>query len=421
MAISIEWGTRIINVPRNDMTLIQSSPTEIRELNINTFRLALKSLEDDIEGMMFPDTHSHNAEVIVGGVTLAMVIEIINDYTITFEDGQYAVNLVGANSNIGDRVNVNQVSVRSANSAGMTSSPAIEYGSFNGGVTVDLLLNTVGTAYPMGTPLQPVGNLADALLIARTRGFNTIYVIGNATIDSGGDYSEMSFIGQSWGQSTLIISEASNVEGCHFKHATVQGILDGNSTLEDCRIGDLQYVSGYVEDCLLTAGTILLNGNARFLNCSGGIYEEDDLPTIDIGGSGATLAIRNYNGDVKLINKTSEEEVSIDLNSGRVVLDSTISSGVITIRGIGSLLDYSTGDAIINTNELISNESITEATWDIPITSHLISGSTGKALSSAGSAGDPWSTPMSSYTDVTTFGGFVSKKLLTLAKFLGLK
>jgi hypothetical protein len=52
-------------------------------------------------------------------VVLAMVIEIINGYTVTFEDGQYAVNLVGANSNVGDKVNLNDVSVRSANSAGL--------------------------------------------------------------------------------------------------------------------------------------------------------------------------------------------------------------------------------------------------------------------------------------------------------------
>lgn len=119
MAISIDWGNRVIYVPKDFMTLIQSTPTEIRELNLNTFRLALKDLEDSEEGMCFPDTHRHNTEVTVAGMTLARVIEIINDYTVTFEDGQYAVNLPGANSNVGDVVNVNQVSVRTFNSAGL--------------------------------------------------------------------------------------------------------------------------------------------------------------------------------------------------------------------------------------------------------------------------------------------------------------
>lgn len=124
MAITITWATKIINVPRLDMTLIQGSP-EIRELDINTFRLTLKDLEDDEAGMPFLHTHEHNTEVVIGGVTLARVIRIVNGYTVTFEDGQYAVNLVGANSNISDVTNVNQVSIRARNSAGLTTPGAL--------------------------------------------------------------------------------------------------------------------------------------------------------------------------------------------------------------------------------------------------------------------------------------------------------
>ena len=120
MAITINWATKVISVPKAVMTLVSSSPFEIRQLNIDTFRLALKDLEDDVEGQPWPTTHNHNTAVTVGGVTLARVVEMINGYTITFEDGNYAVNLVGANSNIGDVVNLNSVSVRAANSAGLT-------------------------------------------------------------------------------------------------------------------------------------------------------------------------------------------------------------------------------------------------------------------------------------------------------------
>lgn len=119
MSTTIDWGTSIISIPRADMTLIQSVPTEIRELNLDALRLDLKDLEDDAAGIVYLRTHKHNTTVTISGVILARVIEIINGYTITFEDGQYAVNLVGANSNISDVVNVNQVSVRSSNSAGL--------------------------------------------------------------------------------------------------------------------------------------------------------------------------------------------------------------------------------------------------------------------------------------------------------------
>jgi hypothetical protein len=119
VSITIDWGTRVISIPKADMTLIQSSPFEIRQLDLDAFRLALKAMEESDEGMVFPDTHRHNTAVTLGGITIARVIEIINGYTVTFEDGQYAVNAVGANSNLADVLNLNQVSLRSFNSAGL--------------------------------------------------------------------------------------------------------------------------------------------------------------------------------------------------------------------------------------------------------------------------------------------------------------
>ncbi len=77
MAISIDWSTKVISVPKDYMTLVQSSPTEIRELSIDQFRLDLKDLEDNVDGIVNPDTHRHYPAITVGGVELAMVIEII--------------------------------------------------------------------------------------------------------------------------------------------------------------------------------------------------------------------------------------------------------------------------------------------------------------------------------------------------------
>ena len=122
----INWESKVINVPRGYMTLVQTTPSEIREMNINTFRLDLKALEYDEFGMVFDTTHSHNTTVTIGGVTLARVVEIINGYTVTFENGTYSVNLVGANSNIGDVTNLNNVQIRSANSAGLIDASATE-------------------------------------------------------------------------------------------------------------------------------------------------------------------------------------------------------------------------------------------------------------------------------------------------------
>ena len=116
MAISIDWSTRVIYVPKTFLTSLGGA---LYELDINAFREALKDIEDNVDGIVNPDTHKHNTSVLLDGVTYARIIEIINGYTVTFEDGQYAVNLVGANSNIATVTNINQVSIRTSNSAGL--------------------------------------------------------------------------------------------------------------------------------------------------------------------------------------------------------------------------------------------------------------------------------------------------------------
>jgi hypothetical protein len=133
MAVSIDFGTSIITVPKADLTLLSAfssgfssgfgagfgSFAPLYKYDLNTFRLALKDIEDSAEGMPFPNTHAHNTTVVLGGLALARVIEVLPPYTVTFEDGQYAVNLVGANSNVAERTNVNSVSVKTNNSAGL--------------------------------------------------------------------------------------------------------------------------------------------------------------------------------------------------------------------------------------------------------------------------------------------------------------
>jgi hypothetical protein len=147
MAISINWGTRIISVPKADMSLVDVGPPEIRELDLNDFHLTLKDLEDNEAGMPYPDTHVHNTEVVLGSITLARVIEIINGYTVTFEDGNYQVDLVGANSNVSDVTNLNSVGLRSYNSAGL-----ITFGGADASSIADAIWDEVLTGATHNVP-----------------------------------------------------------------------------------------------------------------------------------------------------------------------------------------------------------------------------------------------------------------------------
>lgn len=116
MPVSVHWPSKTILIPQDYLTSLGG---DVYELNTEELRLDLKDLEDGEAGIPYDDTHRRNAPVTLAGATYAQTLEIINDYTITFEDGQYAVNLVGSNNNISDVTNVNQVSIRSNNSAGL--------------------------------------------------------------------------------------------------------------------------------------------------------------------------------------------------------------------------------------------------------------------------------------------------------------
>jgi len=118
MALSINPATSVITVPKADLTLVSGT---LYTYDVNTFRLALKALEDDPDYMPFPKTHTHNAEVVISGDTYARTVEILAPYTVEFEDGQYEVKLTGANHNIADVKVANQVSLIIGNSAGLIS------------------------------------------------------------------------------------------------------------------------------------------------------------------------------------------------------------------------------------------------------------------------------------------------------------
>lgn len=125
MDLTINWIDKIVFVPKAEMILRQTSPVEIRELDITEFRNALKLLEGSESGIVFPDIHSNSPPLTIAGVTLARVLEIINGYTIQFENGQYLVNVVNGNSNLSDNIIPNSVSVRSNNSAGLVRGDGI--------------------------------------------------------------------------------------------------------------------------------------------------------------------------------------------------------------------------------------------------------------------------------------------------------
>ena len=367
MAISVDQTTYVISVPKSDLTLIQASP-EVRELSLNWLRLALRDWEDDEGSIYMPKTHTHNTEVTLAGLTYARIIEILSPYTVEFEDGQYTINCVGANHNLSDVKVANQVSLIVNNAAGLITNNAIEYSSFNGAVHLDSTSSYTGTTFPVGTPQRPVNNLADALLIASTRGFTKLMIYNDLDLDSSYNLDDFTIQGVSE-SIILTIDSIASVQDLTLRNLTIaDSTLDGNVDIRNCLVRDVDYVDGYIHSCGL-AGTIALGGNRKSVIADCYTVDQDDPPIIDMGGSGNDLAIPNYSGLITFTNMIdASNELGIGLDAGAVTLDSTITAGTIIVSGIGLLVNNAGSGVVINTDGILNKSDIVDAVWDESLT-----------------------------------------------------
>jgi hypothetical protein len=277
---------------------------------------------------------------------------MINNYTVTFEDGQYAVNLVGANSNIADVVNVNQVSVRSANSAGLQDLTSLRAASFNNGmVAVDFINGSSGIVYPTGTLKRPSNNIKDAVAIAKENGIDSLYIIGVVELKAGDDVTSFKLIGQNPINSILILNSAAVIDKADISECSIRGVLDDSCVIRSCMILDLSYVNGFILDSGLTHFPITLGENAMasFINCYSIVTAEGYTANIDFAGHDQDLIFRGYTGDVKIKNHTHDTTTALDFDSGWLTVDSTCTSGKIYVRGIVELDDNSTDGCTVYT------------------------------------------------------------------------
>ena len=122
MAISLDPATKVITIPKADLTFVSGN---LYELDVAAFKVELGALLDNEGYIWMEDAFEHNTEFEVAGTTFARTVQLINGYSVTFEDGSYAVRLAGANNNLfdmeNDILNMNNVQVIAQNSAGLVN------------------------------------------------------------------------------------------------------------------------------------------------------------------------------------------------------------------------------------------------------------------------------------------------------------
>lgn len=229
----------------------------------------------------------------------------------------------------------------------------IQHSSFNGGVTLDSTAGVSGTTFPTGTPRQPVDNLVDAKTIAAARGLTTIFIVGDFNFLSSATLTGFHVIGAGMDRSAVDVPAAAVVTTCEFSDMTLTGALDNGCSVRNVLVDGVAFNNSRLFDSLLK-GTLLLTGSVEIsiVGCASDVPGAA-TPILDLGGDGPALQMRGYDGGLTLRNKTGSDDISIDLVSGQVILEATVTDGTIFVRGVGKLTDNSTGTTIV-VDELLS-------------------------------------------------------------------
>ena len=201
-----------------------------------------------------------------------------------------------------------------------------------------------GTLHPVGSLRVPSNNAYDAWLIAQNRGVNKIKVYGDELLlDQNIDFSGFIFSGQAHINNSLELSSAVGVSRTVFTNLTISGVLDGDNEINNCIVRDMQYVNGHIHSCGLI-GSVILGGDKDAVIADCFTVDPYVPPIIDMGGEGQNLSMPNYSG-LLTIKNSFNNFIGVGLLSGEVVLENTVTSGVIHISGNGRLVDVN-GDEI---------------------------------------------------------------------------
>jgi hypothetical protein len=167
--------------------------------------------------------------------------------------------------------------------------------------------------------------------------------------------------------------------------------------------------------CNLAAGRNLSVTTSLSINITNA--QLDQIVTLVASALTTIISSGNLNASVSL-QASSVLAIASNANIGAIVDVLASSGSVISVNAIITALAHMTAEA--GGAPPLSAEALAQAVWDKDITTFNTTGTAGKQLQDAGSAGNPWSASLASNNTSGTFG-YLIQKLLTVGKFIGLK
>jgi hypothetical protein len=242
-----------------------------------------------------------------------------------------------------------------------------QYAAFaNGSVWLDPTTSNTGTKFPTGTQQKPVNNDSDAQLIADN--FSLFNITARSAVTITGTHSNVKFFGRSPRTTQITVDASATLSGCEFEAMLLSGDLgaNGSSYYTQVAMKNLIGIFGHAERCVFREGTITIAENALLManKCAavGAPSPGSNIPIIDCNGTGR-IAFRQFTGECIIQNKSGGGDCSLALIGGKVTLDSTITSGNWRVFGTGTLVDNSTGTAVVDYSELVAPEYLLDGVY----------------------------------------------------------
>jgi len=212
--------------------------------------------------------------------------------------------------------------------------------AYEGVVWIDTNNGVAGTAEGVGKRISPSNNFTDATAIATALNITKLQVVENGVILATDDVSGYLIYGSHPLKTEIIVTPGATTTFTQFYDTSLKGTFNGEVLIRNSRVEDLINFEGILHQTLID-GDIQLSVGAKsshIIECYSGIPGVS-TPQLDFNNVNVSMSIRAYSGGIKLVNKDGNASVSIDMNSGQVILDGTITAGTIVSRGVGKLVD----------------------------------------------------------------------------------
>jgi len=197
---------------------------------------------------------------------------------------------------------------------------------------------SAGTAYPIGTPSQPVNNLADALTIAAR--INTTELVLKGTMTLSASVAGYRIEGRTNKNECEIDLNNQDITSTDFENLTLTGTANGLFYCTNCYLENITNIQCYAYDSQLTGTFVIASGGGFYL--WRGTSRDPNPIQIDLNGDGK-IALAEFSSQVAYSNMSSPASVIIQTGEILVTVSDTVTGGFMYFGGIGSVVDNSTG------------------------------------------------------------------------------